>query len=479
MRYMTLQAQFKLVHSIYEIKNLYVQQEASQVTFGVDFDILLNVHDVTYYVNNLNTLYIYLIDYLAKKNIPFEYSYKNGKCANIKLSKANVFFVNFKSKFGVDFDEENNNNNWMLINYALEHNRVRLSLGADAYNEFLLTIFRPKDEPNANHALMRECFPIWEYDDMLLEAKANAYGFQYVKAGWYNKAFDYDISSSYPASALEDMPCGLPYYYDRLEDVPTTYFKVIKFTYYNCKCKPNGIDFLNVSHMGTISLSQGVFEEFKRNYNASIKIVKIEAFRTRKSLFREFIHKTIIAGKLDQKNNRIGAYNKYIGNAIIGYLGRNTDTITNTAKLTPQGLQFSEEIKHIDPIYLPAHIAILDASKARFLRTLRPIFKKVIYANTDGFITNEPISLDWLNIGISNEILGKFRFQNEYNTLYIESLNGYAGITTDGTIENTISGMSIGHTLTPQQFAEKSFTYYINEPTPDGHIRCRTIKQRR
>lgn len=475
MEYATLKVDFELRKSIYKLKELHVEDQDGKRWISDAISSVTSVCDITYYVNNLNMFYVYLIKFLCDHNIDFEYSYKNGKCANVKLPKYEIYFVNFKSKFGVDFDEEDNTQNWLLINYALAKGRTRFSLGADAYNEFLLTIFTPKPEPNANHKLMRETFPVFEYDNVLLEAKANAYGFQYIKRGWYDKAFEYDISSSYPASALNDLPCGLPHTYATLEEVPKSYFKIINFTFYNLKQKQDGIDFLRVGPMGNLSLTQGLFEEFKRNYDCNIKIKKVVAFKTRKSVLREFINRTIVAGKMTETNKRIASYNKFVGNAIIGYLGRNTTTIVNKARKTAKGLEFIKETKQIDPIYLPAHLAILDASKTRFLRILRPFFSKVIYANTDGFIASQPIDLARLNIGATHECLGKFRAQSEYVQLYIESINGYAGITADGEIDNTISGMSIDGTITPQQFADRTFPYYVNEPTRNGEMRCRII----
>lgn len=484
MKYLTLKVDFELLpNEEYKIKSM--KARGDEMWFDADHicsmgALLMWGCDVTYYVNNLNMFYIYLIKFLCDNKIKFEYAYRNGKCSNVKVdyNGYKITFVNFKSKFGVDFADEDDAQNWLLIDYAIEKGRTRLSLGADAYNEFLLTIFTEKPRENANHNLIRETLPIFEYDDMLLEAKRNAYGFQFVRAGWYDKGFEYDISSSYPSSALNDLPVGLPFYFDNLQDVPKSYFKIINFTFYNLKLKDNGIPFLNVGHMGQLSLSERLFDEFKRNYDATIKIKRIEAFKTRKSIFKDFIDQTIVHGKMVEKNKRIASYNKFIGNAIIGYLGRNTTTTRNTAKIAPNGLVLEKYEETIDPIYLPAHIAILDASKARFLKAIKPYFKNIIYANTDGFICTHEIDLRWLNLTNTHECLGAFRFQNEYTQLYIECINGYAGITADGEIENTISGMSLGHTITPIEYHSKGFEYYINEPTSQGTIRHTIINLR-
>ena len=155
----------------YELK--YLEIAGKKTHFG---KILSVSEDATYFVDDLNILYAYLLKFLLDNDIDFEYSYKNGKCANVKVAfnGKNIFFVNFKTKFGVDFDYANNANNEILIEYARQHGHDKMSLGADAYKEFLNTIFTQKPQhENANYNLIREDFPIFEYDDLLLEAKKN------------------------------------------------------------------------------------------------------------------------------------------------------------------------------------------------------------------------------------------------------------------------------------------------------------------
>lgn len=482
MVYFTLKVDFELANDEYKVQKMqidnhyYIGGQAKHIGNLLDWG-----EDVTFYVNNLNMFYIYLLKFLCDNDIKFDYSYKNGKCSNVKveINGRKVFFVNFKSKFGVEFDEEENSENLKLIDYALEHGCNRLSLGADAYNMFLLTIFKPKPEEAANHELVREMFPKFGYDAMLLDAKRNAYGFQYCKTGWHDVGFEYDISSSYPASAMGNLPCGLPRYYKDIREVPASYFKIIKFTYYNAKLKSNGIDFVQIAHMGSLSLSEGLFNEFKRNYDATIKIIAIEAFKTRKSPLVQFLEQTIIRGKLYEKDPRIAAYNKLLGNAIIGYLGRNTSTIENTAYMTPQGLKLGKKSKNIDPIYLPAHVAILDAAKTRFLKVLHRFREHIIYANTDGFISTKRLDLNRLNISTEHEVLGKFREGHEFVQLFIECINGYAGVTSDGEIDNTISGMALTASVTPDEYAHNDFEYYVNEPTAQGTIRRTVVRTAR
>lgn len=473
-----LRTEFELKNNIFELKKLILEQSAENGAL-VSLGALLNVkEDTTYFVDNLNLFYVYLIEFLKDNEIEFDYSYKAGVCSNVKLTlKKKIVFVNYEKKFGVEFSEDSKEN-WLLIDYAMKHHRTRISIGADAYNEFLLTIFRHKDNDNANHKLMRETFPVLEHDSMLEEAKRNVAGFQMCKRGMFNNVYDYDISSSYASNILNDTPCGLPYYFDALENVPKTYFKIIKFTYYNCKLKSNGIDFVKTGVLGTLVLPERLFEQFKANYDARIKIQKICAFKTRKSLFNKFIKETIIQGKMTEKNKRIASYNKILGNAVIGYLGRNTKTTRNLAKKTPNGLVLEEFEEDIEPIYLPAYLCCLDHAKSKFIRTLRPFYKSIIYANTDGFMSTEKIPLDLLNIQNSNQVIGNFRLCHEFETVFIASVNGYAGRTKDGEIENCISGMTVSEKISPEQFSTQKFDYVINERTNDGRMSLRTVTGR-
>lgn len=468
MDYKILETTFELnAENEYQIKEILVDKKTHAF-----HELFFYKQDTTFFVSNLNILYIYLIKFLCDNEIQFDFAYKNGKCSNVKcdINGTKILFVNFKSKFGVDFSE-NYEDNKKLVDYAQKMHRNKISLGADAYSEFLHTIFKRKEEENANYNLIREDFPVFKYDEMLLEAKKNVYGFQYSVAGRYKDTYDYDISGSYPASALNDTPTGPPHYYNRLEDVPKSYFKIIKFTYFNCELKKNGINFVKTQSMGQITLTERLFELFKENYNAKIIIKKIEAFKTRKSMFKQFINQTVIAGKTMQKDKILAKYNKAVGNAIIGYLGRNETTLKNIAKIGKNGLEIEKEEVEIDPIYLPAYLAILDASKAKFLKAIRPFWKHIIYANTDGFLSTQKIDLQMLNFRNSNSLLGNFRLCHKYMDLYVECINGYAGITEDGEIMNTISGMSFERIITPDDYQNKSFVYYVNEPTPAGTIR--------
>lgn len=445
--------------------------------------------ETTYFVNDLDKMYIYLINDLLANNYTntneqldkktFSYVYKGGKCSNIKIKNGagKLFqFVSFKSKFGVEFGTDAENQE--LIEYAQNKGRLACSLGADAYNEFISTVLNTKKYGDfVSHQIMRreEHYPIFAYTNELLEAKEHVSGYQMSIAGTYSNLIEYDLESSYPAQLLCDTPCGMPKYYNYIEDVPITYFKIITFSFFNCQLKPNKIAFVNVGCIGEITLTERMFELFQENYNASIKIKKITAFKTQKSPFRKFITDNIINGKKNEPRKHIAKYNKYIGNSIIGYFGRNTTTIENTAKLNDLGIETSSVDKTIDPIYLPVYLCVLDRAKSTFIRTIQKHQNKIVYANTDGFLSTEPIDTQSLNANNSLSI-GNYRPKHTYSYIYIECINGYAGILDTGELDNTISGMTLERMLEPDEYRHRTFEYYVHTPTPQGTIKKQIIK---
>lgn len=491
MIYKTLQVDFELdLNNEYQPKNLKTEElQTKYINDFICFAITNEKEDTTYFVEDLDKLYIYIIHRLLKigylialeelQNLTFTYAYKNGKCSNIKIKNYHgikINFINFKSKFGVEFGTDAENQE--LIEYAKKKGRLACSLGADAYNEFIRTILHPnRYNDYIAHQIMRQedHYPIFAYTNELLEAKEHVSGYQMSIAGTYNNLIEYDLESSYPSQLLCDTPCGMPKYYDCIEDVPSTYFKVITFSFFNCQLKPNKIAFVNVGCIGEITLTERMFELFQENYNASIKIKQIIAFKTQKSPFRKFITDNIINGKKNEPRKHIAKYNKYIGNSIIGYFGRNTTTIENTAKLNDLGIETNSVDKTIDPIYLPVYLCVLDRAKSTFIRTIQKHQNKIVYANTDGFLSTEPIDTQCLNANNSLPI-GNYRPKHTYSYIYIECINGYAGILDTGELDNTISGMTLERMLAPDEYRHRTFEYYVHTPTPQGTIKKQIIK---
>ena len=475
MDYKFLITKFEQVNNELQLKSI-IDQATGEV---IDFNFILNSEETIFYVDNLDIFYVYFVNFLiyqgynsvSTNNLnqkEFKFSLKSGKCSNIvfKTNNFKIYIVNYKSKFGLEFNE-NYQINKQILDYAIKHGRLGITIGQDAYNEFLLTRFRQKEDNNINHKLFREQYPILEENQDFITAKYNCAGFQFVKKGYYTNIYEYDQQSSYPAQMLNDSPVGEPIIFENINKVPNNYFKIIKFCYIDKVVKENKIDFIGAKN-GVCCLTEHLFNLFKENYNCKIKILKIYAFKTRKGLFNKFINSNILDGKIHQKNPYIAKYNKRIANSLCGYLGRNTESFASICVKSENGIEFKNINIKIDPIYLPAYLYFVGKAKTEFIEKLQKI-KGLIYANTDGFLTTEKVSEMLLNYNYSTEI-GSYKTKTPYSEIYIDCINGYAGTRIDGSVDNTISGMKISSRLTAEQYQSKKFTYTINRVSAQGTI---------
>lgn len=461
------------INNIYHLQAI-IEQETGEVISLEDF---INLKG-NIFVSNLNVAFFDIIQFLKSKkyrnvfkvhkNGQYSFAYKNGECLNIKIrhEKSQLTITNFTKKFLRDFSDYETNKK--LLDYSYANNRLASSLGVDAFNEWLQSTFKCKKQIiniNACRELFRQDYPIIK-DDILERAKESTSGYQFAKQGYYNNIYHYDIKSSFPAQYINDTPTGKPREFNSFDEMPPSYFYIVKFTAIDIKLNPNKIDFLNINNKNVLTfvLTKHLFELFKINYSYyQLKIKRITAFKTRQGRFSSFLQKTVLDGKLNEFDKVIAKYNKGIANSLNGYFGKNTISIRtkfSNGKLI-------EKREETPPIYLPIYLFVTGKAKAEFIKTLQRIgLKNIIYANTDGFLSSEPIDIDWLNFGRSG--LGAFSEKPKFKEIFIECVNGYAGIYEDGTIDNTISGMKTLSKLSVDEYMSKSYDYVVHEITSDG-----------
>lgn len=438
------------------------------------------------YVNDLNSTFMTIckrLNALKYKNVyhatnPCEYSflYKNGECLNIKICHQNgkkFDIVNFEKKFLQEYQDLDTSN--LLMKYAKENERNSHSLGVDAFNEFLRLTFKRQGHTlniNACYEVFRRDYPIIN-EPLLEQAKTLTQGFQFAKKGYYENIYNFDICSAYPAQLINDTPKGEPKEFESLESVPASYFYILKVTFFRVKIKPNCMDFAsaNNSNIITLVLTQHLYNLFLNNYNfEAFKIKRIIGFKTTKNRFDEFLFKNIINGKINGIYKPLIKYNKAIANSIIGYLGKNT--YTEQTKLQQKGGKISiisEKVKK-EPVYLPLYLYATGKEKAEFILTLQKIgLNKVIYANTDGFLTTDDINIDRLNFGRNDE-LGAFKRKTPIKQIYIDCINGYTAELENGEIDNTISGMRLLSAVSVKQYQQKQFKYTLKQINDKGDI---------
>lgn len=490
MKFSFLEVTWKVIDNIYEIDTL--KQENINESWETDISTLILLEESnTMYVNDLDKLYVRIVYALLQKgyvcasnpiNLPdnnFYFSYSAGKCKNVTYKRGNAFvsFINFKSKFGMEYlphDER-----YEILAYAIDKGREGKSLGSDAYSEFLTYMLGSK-EKFANFKIARKDYPVLT-NDFLKVAKQNVSAYQYYEAGTYDLLWYYDIISSYPSHLLCDTPYGDFKRYESIEAVPKNYYYYVTFDYWKLNVKETGIDciyFNGVAHEfkgkknvteGTITLTKDIWELALENYDFKYLIIEVNALKTKKGKFNKFVYDNVFLGKEQEGRKHIAKYNKLIANAFVGYTGRNTE-FSNSVATIKEGSFAIEQIKaSSDPVYQPIYDFVLGRSKRHFVSTIREHKKKVVYANTDGFFSRDKIDVRLLNESYTYEI-GRYKERNVFDHTYIECINGYVTVDQNGEIENTISGLMLEDVITPEQYQKKDFFYTIDQITKDGKL---------
>lgn len=470
-------------NNIYKLENV-IDISTGEILAPVDF-IALNGKA---FCANLDIAFMDLIKLLTKqkyKNVfvcqkakQFSFVYKNGECLGIHIKHSNnkeLRICNFEKKFLIDFDIDTAES---VFAYSISQCRNSYTLGRDAFNEWLQMEFTTKGQRlniNTCNKLFRKDYPILR-DSMLDRAKDACSGYQMAKQGYYKNVYNYDISSSYPAQLMNNTPIGLIKEFETLEAIPESYFYIVKATFIDVKIKPCKIDFLDIdgANITTQVLPEHLFKLAQSNYEYSkLKIKRIIAFKTRAHRFNNFVYKNVIQGKIQAQNKFIAKYNKAIANSIVGYFGKNATTTQTKLEHKNGKISIVEREIQGEPVYLPIYIYVTGKAKAEFITTLqRTGLDKIIYANTDGFISNEQINIASLNLGRKD--VGLYRLDKTFKEIFIEAINGYCGLDTNNELDNTLSGLHLLSPVSVEQYMNKSFDYTIKEIDGNGNI-CETI----
>lgn len=471
--------------NIQQINNKFVADGIIDLESGelMDFATFLNLNGQVY-VTNLSLGYSDIArelfklgmqsTYVAENQGEFSLSYKDGDCLNMNIifEDHSLKIINFEKKFLQDFDEVGIENAKLLINYAESKGRTAVSLGADAFNEFLSKTFKVKGRELHAHivrSFYRNNLPVIT-ESMLDEAKSMTSGFQFSRAGYYYNLQSYDISKSYASQLINDLPIGMPKEFKSLAKVPESYFYVVRMTYFDIKVKDGCIDFANVDgkNVKTLVLTEHLHKLFESNYKYSLKMVKrVLAFKTRRAMCHNFIKSNVLDTNLPPV---LVKYNKAIANSIVGYFGKNRRIVRSKITHGRHGYKMDFIAEDSEPVYLPIYLYVTGKAKSEFITMLQNIgLNHVIYANTDGLLTDNTLDDSWLNFG-RHKAIGIYKHKGTFSEIYIECVNGYCGQLTTGELDNTLSGMRLLTPLTAKQYQEGHFDYILNEYMSDGYI---------
>lgn len=436
-----------------------------------DGDIYLPSLDVAY-ADILRTLFNlgYTCTPNAYKLSPctFNIFISNNSCSHIDICHKNntiLRIISFRSKTGLSyshFGQENDVNHFLEFLHLNGLNRS--GLGADAYAAFLMSIFGHSDE--SAYTLVRSIFPILPYS--FGGAKRLVAGYQTYAQGMYDNVYSYDIHRAYTYSMRGEIPQGLPMVYDGYRAPRGNQWSIYECVFAGKKSVPGGIDWLpqETTH-GTLWLPQNLYADAQRDYTFDFFAVSHTfIFKTRAHRFDDFL---ALYGDMSGMFSR---YSKRLCNALVGYLGRNPRE--NKTIFKRKNNEITRETVNMPSkaIYPPAYICLLDRHKSRFLAMLRAAGGKsnIIYANTDGFMTRNPINLSRFNVGLDWVQPGSLQLRDVYRKIYIEKINQYAAERSDGTLDNCISGARLARSVSPSDLADRRIAQYIDMLGSDGFI---------
>lgn len=413
----------------------------------------------------------YSNDFEIRANKQYTFIYQSGSCLEITIRNEHGKYtriVNFAKKFNTQFSDLATNTK--LLEYAKQKERNSITLGNDAFQEWLRYCFKVRKRTlnvNACRSVFRREYPVLSDSQTNICETAKNYvaGFQYVKTGRFHNLYYYDICSSFPAQLMNATPKDAPIVLDSVSQVKENYFYIVKFTAIGIKIKPNCFDVFNCKDVSTLTLTKHLFELFKKNYTyTALSEHFVLSFKTRANQFTDFVYDNVIKGKEQETDKDIAKYNKAIANSIVGYFGKRTETEqTCFIERNYKKAIVTRKVK-TQPIYQPIYLFVNGKAKSEFVQVLQDIvgIENLIYANTDGFLTTKPIDLNRLNFGRSTT-LGAFKFKCMFTDIQINSINGYVGITADGRTEQVISGVAISGLLTPEQYSKQQFSYETHE----------------
>ena len=295
-------------------------------------------------------------------------------------------------------------------------------------------------------------------------------GYQYFRRGIYTNIQSYDISKSYASQLLNNLPIGNGRVYEKIEQIPDSYWYVVQFVCFDIKVKDGKIDFAhcNKKNVKILTLTKHLFELFRENYvTSAMRVKRILAFKTRRAMCQNFINNNVLDTQIAPV---LVKYNKAIANSIVGYMGKNRRVIRSKITHSRKTYKIEYTVEESEPVYLPIYLYVTGKAKAEFIRTLQNIgLEHILYANTDGLLTDLTLDENRLNFGRHNTI-GIFKHKGTFKEIYIECVNGYCGQYLDGTLDNTLSGMRVLSPLTAKQYQDGHFDYILNEYMSDGYI---------
>lgn len=401
------------------------------------------------YINDFSHISIYFCDFFAKKgfkntiNTDLAPNYFNirakDNCINriiLMIKNYKYCFVDYVDKFGQEFCGD-----LTIYNYAKENGYTKNTLASDAFEAWVKLRYGRGEK---RFETMRNDFPILDKQTQLLMDKVKEQickGYQFACVKKYDALYEMDQFSAYPAQLCGRTPKGKAFIFEDMAQVPTSYFKIITFTYTNLKLKNGYIDFIKFDlgrydTFGTLTAPECYFRLMQQHYTFNYKITKIHAFKTELNRFKSLVNKLVIQGRKGQPKP-IAKYNKALAVALVGKFGQKT--IKEQCYI--ENGKIMRQTAEMEPIYTPLHIFVVCNQKCLLIRTHQKFKNYVAYSNTDSLLTTKIINN--INDGIETTIedLGLFRPKSMLKRVGINGINKYYAIDENNAIKTCLSGI--------------------------------------
>ncbi len=345
--------------------------------------------------------------------------------------------------------------------------------------EFMETVTSSKNE-FVNRWKFDKIFPQPEDKEFYewKHAKEHVKAFMYLrKPGLYRNVYSYDIKSSFPAELYRSV---FPQGQGRIENLPEKYWSIDKIRIE--RIIPIVYDFLglfdkfleNQRQPFNVYLTKELVDALHIFYDVEYQVLSIRTYKMQKSIFDTFIESNLLF-----KDKPLRKYCKAKNNTFIGSFGANDEYPVYKYKLAGEyndkvnaELQWEKKDKNA---YYPVYLYVNGSALVKICRICQAYWPHIIYANTDGIISDVPLELEFgFNCKFLN-VLGRVELRQQYLEFAVKDISNYSAIFADdnGEIMQDIrlSGRTILEPPTHEQFIDGGFETMVLTRSDYGFIK--------
>lgn len=301
-------------------------------------------------------------------------------------------------------------------------------------------------------------------------AKNHVNGLYFFNVNEYENVYNYDLKSSYPARLYENLlPVGNGTILSGDEEPPARYWCLWRV--FIKSATPLWLDVLELgaNPYGEYYLTQELYGILTEFYAGEWEKKDGLAYKTRKDkAINRFFEKTLFS-EFSKVEPFYRKYAKGMANSFIGTFGTNYNTLEYRYYIRNRAIYRKPYVMHSTlHAYFPVYLYVVGAAKSDFIRLCYRNRSAIIYGNTDGVLSLEPLE-ECLHNEISERI-GAFDERILYRKLCIKYLNNYCGITEDGEVITKLSGRIKPNNLTYDQFKNGFNSLVMNRDPQTGLI---------